>query len=65
MFTFLSSVICECGHLSSPLDLIGCFVSDFSGCKSNVMVGLWVSDNSYGQSDYTGGQQYVEQYTYI
>jgi hypothetical protein len=35
------------------------------GCKNNVMVGLRISDNSYGQSNYISGQQYLEQYSHF
>jgi hypothetical protein len=39
-------------------------MSMFLGCESDVLVGLWVSNNSDGKSDNSGGQQHMEQYAH-
>lgn len=35
------------------------------GLQSNVVVGLRLSNHSYGKSNHIGGQQHVEQHTYL
>ena len=37
----------------------------FVECKSDVVVGLWLSDYRNGKSDYPSGQQHLEQHTYL
>jgi len=37
----------------------------YLGLQSDVMVGLRLSDHGYGKSNHIGGQQHMEQHTYL
>lgn len=54
---------------NSAQDLIFRFIFYFlpvvTGCQSHVMVGLWLSDNCHGKSNYFSGQQHMEQHPYL